>query len=126
MTKEDKEWLDFQLKQIERAPEPYMYNGEIIGHPFNLSQTIDTLGKDIIPNVLGIYHLFYKDMLVYIGMSKNLRGRLMQHLKDEGKVFQNVLWFSCEDKTIEQVLNIEYNMIKKFKPSLNLTHANAR
>jgi predicted GIY-YIG superfamily endonuclease len=126
MTKEDKDWLEFQLKQIERAPEPYMYNGEIIGHPFNLSQTIDTLGKDIIPNVLGIYHLFYKDMLVYIGMSKNLRGRLMQHLKDEGKVFQNVLWFSCEDKTIEQVLNIEYNMIKTFKPSLNLTHANAR
>jgi excinuclease UvrABC nuclease subunit len=103
-----------------------MYNGEIIGHPFNLSQTIDTLGKDIIPNVMGIYHLFYKDMLVYIGMSKNLRGRLMQHLKDESKVFQNVLWFSCEDKTIDQVLNIEYNMIKKFKPSLNLTHANAR
>jgi hypothetical protein len=41
-------------------------------------------------------------------------------------VFDNVLWFCCEDKTIEQVLNIEYNMIKKFKPSLNLTHANAR
>lgn len=126
MTKTDKQWLDFQLEHIERAPEPYKYNGEIIGHPFNLAQTIDSFGKDIIPNVMGIYHLFYKDMLVYIGMSKNLRGRLMQHLKDENKVFHNVLWFCCEDKTIDQVLNIEYNMIKKFKPSLNLTHANAR
>jgi sRNA-binding regulator protein Hfq len=30
MTKEDKEWLEFQLKQIERAPEPYKHNGETV------------------------------------------------------------------------------------------------
>ena len=65
-------------------------------------------------------------MLVYVGMSTNLRGRLLQHLRDESKVFHNVLWFCCQDKTIEEVLELEYIMIKKFKPSLNLTHANAR
>lgn len=126
MTEKDYQWDGFQMEYIEKAPEPYKYNGEIIGLPFNLQQTIDKFGKQIIPNVLGLYHLFYKDMLVYVGMSTNLRGRLLQHLRDETKVFHNVLWFCCQDKTIEEVLELEYIMIKKFKPSLNLTHANAR
>ena len=111
---------------IRRSPTPYIYNGEMIGHPFNLKDAISFFGKNVIPETQGIYHLFYRDMLVYVGMSKSLKGRLVQHLKDEGKVFDNVLWFELPDKTIEEILNLEYNMIKKFKPSLNLTHANAR
>lgn len=122
----DKETLLNNFYAVRRSLNPYIYNGEMIGHPFNLKDAISFFGKNVIPNTQGVYHLFYRDMLVYVGMSKSLRGRLVQHLKDEGKVFDNVLWFCCEDKTIEQVLNIEYNMIKKFKPSLNLTHANAR
>lgn len=122
----EKETIIFNLKNLRRAPTPYIYNGEMIGHPFNLEDVLNFFGEQSIPETQGIYHLFYKDMLVYVGMSKRLRGRLIQHLKDEGKVFDNVLWFEMPDRTIEEILNIEYNMIKKFKPSLNLTHANAR
>lgn len=118
--------LIHRIKNIKRAPSPYIYNNEMIGHPFDLQETIDIFGTSILPNCLGIYHLFYEDMLVYIGMSKNLGGRLLQHLKDEDKCFNNVLWFELKDKTIPEVLRIEYNMIKKFKPSLNLSYANIR
>ena len=122
----DKDRIVSHLKNLRRAPTPYIYNGEMIGHPFNLEDVLNFFGEDAIPETQGIYHLFYKDMLVYIGMTKRIRGRLIQHLRDEGKVFHNVLWFEMEDKTIEQILETEYNMIKKFKPSLNLTHANVR
>jgi hypothetical protein len=111
---------------IGRCSEPFVVNGIIVGYPFNLIDSISMFGKEFIPDVQGIYHLFYKDMLVYVGMSRNLRGRLLQHLKDESMVFQNVLWFCLKDKKIEEILELEYKMIKKFKPSLNLTYANCR
>jgi predicted GIY-YIG superfamily endonuclease len=114
------------IDSIKFCSEPYMHNGEIIGYPFNLIDAIAAFGKEIIPDVQGIYHLFYKDMLVYVGMSKNLRGRLLQHMKDESKVFQNVLWFCCEKEGIAEILEYEYKMIKKFKPSLNVIHANCK
>jgi hypothetical protein len=122
----DKEATIANFYAVRISLNPYIYNGEMIGHPFNLKDSISLFGKAVIPETQGIYHLFYRDMLVYVGMSRSLRGRLIQHLKDEGKVFDNILWFELPDKTTEQILNIEYNMIKKFKPSLNLTHANAR
>jgi hypothetical protein len=119
---EDKKRID----SIRFCPEPFVFKDKVIGHAFNLEDAIAAFGREVIPDVQGIYHLFYKDMLVYVGMSKNLRGRLVQHLKDESKVFHNVLWFCCENKTIDEVLEYEYNIIKKFKPSLNLTYANSR
>ena len=109
---------------------PYMYNGEIIGYPFNLEKFIKKFGKDFIPNKLGIYHLFYHDHLVYVGMSKNIKTRLLQHLKDKDMPFHNVMWFMAEyiteNATIEEVLEVEYNMIKTFKPSLNLMYTNSQ
>jgi hypothetical protein len=119
---EEKEKID----SIEFCSEPYVRNGEIVGYPFNLNDAIAAFGREIIPDVQGIYHLFYKDMLVYVGMSKNLRGRLLQHLKDKSKVFQNVLWFCCKEEGIEEILEYEYKIIKKLKPSLNITYANSR
>ncbi len=115
---------------IEGSPNPFTYNGNIIGHPFNLEQTVAKWGKEIIPDCLGIYHLFYHDQLVYIGMSKSIRGRLMCHLKDRDMPFNNVLWFCAhrykENCTIADIMRIEYKAIKKFKPVLNQMHANCR
>lgn len=110
--------------QDVRISEPFIYNNEIIGYPFNLNDLINKWGKDIIPDKMGIYKLFYNNHLVYIGMSRKLRGRLLCHLKDNDKPFNGCLWFVTDDKTIEQTLLIEKNMINKFKPSLNLTYAN--
>jgi excinuclease UvrABC nuclease subunit len=117
------------LQGIDKGAE-FVVDGVVIGLPFNLAQVVDRFGKEIIPNSLGIYHLFYHDQLVYIGMSKSIRGRLLQHLKDKDMPFNNCLWFVAhcwkEDATIEEVLGIEYRMIKKFKPVLNSMYANCR
>jgi hypothetical protein len=117
------------LKTI-RTSAPFIVDGVLIGHPFNLQNLVNNFGKDIIPNCLGIYHLFYEDQLIYIGMSKNIRGRLIQHLRDQDMPFNYCLWFCAhlykEDTTIAEILTIEYKMIKKFKPVLNSLHANCR
>ena len=118
------------LEDIDKAENPYIVDGVVIGLPFNLQMLVNKWGKKMIPDCLGIYHLFYNDQLVYIGMSKNLRGRLITHLKDEDMPFNNVLWFCMhmytENPTIEQTLRIEHNMIKRFKPALNSKHTNCR
>ena len=118
------------MRGISKAETPFIVDGVVIGYPFNLRQTINQFGKEIIPNCLGIYHLFYNDRLVYIGMSKNIRGRLLYHLKDNNMPFNNVLWFCAshykENCTIENILQIECNMIKRFTPSLNTVHASCR
>ena len=118
------------LKGIKKSA-PFVVEGVTIGVPFNLEQVINRFGKELIPNELGIYHLFYEDQLVYIGMSKSIRGRLRQHLKDKDMPFNNVLWFCSsllinKEATIEDTLRIEYKMIKKFKPVLNSKGANCR
>lgn len=109
---------------------PFIVENKIIGHPFDLEKLINKFGKEIIPNKLGIYHLFFYDQLVYIGMSKNIRGRLLMHLKDQDMHFNYCLWFTAnlysKKCKIKDILEIEYKMIKKFKPVLNSLHANCR
>jgi hypothetical protein len=117
------------LKEV-KTTNPFIVDGVVIGIPFDLKELISKYGKEIIPNELGIYHLFYKDQLVYIGMSRKLRGRLLCHLKDNDMPFNNVLWFCAsllENKaSVEDILILEHNLIKKFKPVLNSVHANCR
>jgi len=109
---------------------PFIVDGVVIGKPFNLQMVIDRFGKQIIPNCLGIYHLFYNDQLVYVGMSKKIKGRLLQHLKDKDMPFNNCLWFCAhmwkKNATVKDILRIEYLMIKKYKPVLNSLYANCR
>lgn len=121
--------FDSVLEGIGRSS-PFICNGKVIGKPFNLDQLVNKYGKEAIPDKLGIYHLFYHDQLVYIGMSKSIRKRLMQHLGDDDMPFNNVLWFCAEhwrqNATIADVLKVEYRLIKYFKPVLNGTGANCR
>lgn len=111
------------LTEIETAPEPYYHRGDLIGLPFNLKQMVSKYGKEIIPAELGLYHLFYNEMLVYIGISKNIRGRLLQHMKNPDMTFNNVLWFCGKDwkpdATMKDMIEIEYRMIKEMQPPLN-------
>jgi len=108
------------LKNIDTIK--FFYKNELIGTPFNLNQLISYYGKNIIPIKKGIYMLFYKDCIVYVGMSKNIKTRLLGHLRDTEMIFEHCIWFCMEDSSIEQILTIEKNMIKKFKPSLNSFH----
>ena len=111
---------------IDVSPTQFIVDDIIVGTPFNLQQTIGVFGKDVIPDVIGIYHLFYYDQLIYVGMSKSIRGRLLCHLKDNDMPFNYVLWFPMKGCTVSEVLEKEYTMIKRFKPVLNVTHANCR
>jgi excinuclease UvrABC nuclease subunit len=127
----ENEFIGFKdFPNIKTRKIPFISDNQIIGMPFNLESLILNYGKQLIPSNLGIYHLFYEDQLIYIGMSKNIRGRLLQHLKDKDMPFNYCLWFVAErwkeNATISDVLKIEYKMIKKYKPILNSIHANCR
>jgi len=122
-----------QLKDFEKAAlllkdanevAPFIDDGEVIGYPFNLEQTIAILTKQIIPEELGIYHLFDDDSnLLYIGMSNNIRKRLLMHLNNNEMQFTRVLWFCAswckENATRDEILAAERRLIKKHKPPLN-------
>lgn len=122
--------LELEESHVEYSSTKFIVDGECIGTPFNLKLLVQAYGKDIIPSKLGIYHLFYNDQLVYVGMSKNLRNRLLGHLRDEEMPFNYCLWFCAdrwrEESTVEDILRVEYNMIKRFKPVLNSAHLDCR
>lgn len=63
----------------------------------------------------GIYFLLRKNVIVYIGQTTRLLGRLSQHLID-GKDFDSYTFFPCEQN---QLRELETRMILKFKPKLN-------
>ena len=120
---EGEKYIGEFLTEGFRSETPFVVNGEVIGCPFNLQILINIYGKDMVPNCMGIYHLFSDDKLVYIGMSKNIRKRLIEHLRDDAKVFNNVLWFCTGDRTIDKVFEIERNLIKLHNPILNIQHS---
>jgi len=73
-------------------------------------------------NCLGIYCLLKDDEIVYIGQSSNIYVRLLEHLVDEIKEFDNFICIENESKTlieIEEVL-----LINHFKPIYNKLMAN--
>jgi len=109
-----------EVIKVPHYKEQFVANGIEIGCPFDLTTAVRTFGREVIPDTQGIYHLFYKGRLVYVGMSKNLRGRLLYHLKDPEKVFDAVLWFNMEDYSIEEILNYERKMITHHVPPLNV------
>lgn len=97
----------------------FQHDGLNVGKPYCLKSAVKHYGKEVIKDCLGLYHLFFEGRLVYIGMSKNLRTRLLYHLKDTDMVFDAVLIFPAPERSIEQVLKIETKLIKRYKPSLN-------
>lgn len=106
---------------IDLYKEPFFYNGLEIGRPYCLASLLGTWGIDMLPPKVGIYHLFFEGRLVYIGMSKNLRKRLVYHFKDKDMIFDGVLHFVMEEPkyTLEYVLKTETKMIKAHRPPLN-------
>lgn len=110
------------LQSIPLSDEPFTYKDRVIGYPFDLHSLVSTYGKEIIPDKLGIYHLFLDERLIYIGMSKNLKERLLYHLNSNDMPFNYCLWFVLEEMSLKRVLLIEKRLIKSHKPSLNTMH----
>jgi len=121
---EGKEWL--LDKKIKFNLDGFRHHGKVIGHPLSLADLIKNDLKRVIPNKEGVYYLFNKGELVYIGISNNIRKRLFQHYKEKLKDFDNVLWF-CSDRfknDRNKLIKLEKNLIKYYKPIYNIHHSN--
>ena len=100
-------WLWRQMKSVGVCSRGHIIPTDLI--KFKL-QSIET---GIRP---AVYFLYDGDELVYVGQSRNVYGRINEHLKDDDKVFDAFAIFSassCEFLDIEQA-NIDY-----YKPKYN-------
>jgi len=72
--------------------------------------------------VRGIYYLYDKGAIVYIGMStSNCMKRICDHF-DDNKKFDHFKIVEIENKSNKQLLSIEASLIKKHKPKYNKVH----
>lgn len=110
-----------ETHELPHWKEYFSYKGQEIGRPIYVEPFISRCGNECIKEELGFYHLFYKDRLVYIGMSRNLRGRIMYHYKNPEMIFDAMLIFYTPELNIKQVLIIESKLIKHFEPPLNIS-----
>ena len=115
-----REVLNEYLVSISKTP--FYFKDLLIGYPFSVEQLYNNTGKILMPREQGIYHLFKDDELVYIGMSKNICNRLLDHLRDEKKDFNYCLWFVIKEKTVDEIFQIEKRMINYWKPKYNQRH----
>ena len=95
---------------------PLIAEGHVIGKPIYYHWA--TL-MNMIPGRTGIYYLFYKGSLVYIGFSRTINKRLKNHSQDINIPFDACLWFTDFKYTIREWLDFERKMIKYWRPSLN-------
>ena len=121
---------NYELAEFMGIPlykEPFTHNGVEVGRPYCLASVLGTYGIEALPTNVGIYHLFFEGRLVYIGMSKNLRKRLVYHFKDKDMIFDGVLHFVMDEPkySLEDVLRYESKMIKIHKPPLNIQNLSA-
>lgn len=76
------------------------------------------------PNTPGVYALFYKDDLVYIGKTAKLRDRLKKHSRtifDASRIADCDVTYVCLVRDEHLMVAIESYLIKKFAPPWNST-----
>jgi excinuclease UvrABC nuclease subunit len=110
------------IEQVPHYETPLIHDGEIVGYPYCIETAVRIFGKEVITEHQGIYQLFYKHSIVYVGMSKNLRKRILYHIQDQDKIFDAVLIYPMPDTPLKIILDIEAEMIKKYTPSLNVSY----
>jgi ABC-type uncharacterized transport system substrate-binding protein len=68
----------------------------------------------------GVYFLYDKSKLVYIGFSLNLHSRIKQHsCKSSIKLWDNAIYYKSKFVNKKELLFIEKELIEFFKPSYN-------
>ena len=107
----------------------YMINIGFNGGPYYVWPIkLDRININTIKNYnkeSGIYFLFRKGVVVYIGASRaNVYSRIIDHIKD--KDFDSYFIMTCIDdngiinkKLLEKALKAESYLIRKFKPEYN-------
>lgn len=64
----------------------------------------------------GIYFLCKNDKIQYIGQSVNVASRVMQHIREGMKDFDNVFFITCN---VSRLTELESSLIKYLTPPLN-------
>jgi len=68
----------------------------------------------------GLYFLYKNDVLVYIGVSKNIYVRVLEHCFDNTKDFDSIKAISTKDNANRTVTEImEVFLISNYKPKYN-------
>lgn len=67
--------------------------------------------------LMGIYFLMNKGVVIYVGQSHNIKQRMLQHYKE--KIFDAIFYFECDES---QLTELEAKYIDEFNPSYNKTH----
>jgi len=74
-------------------------------------------------NIEGIYLLYNRDELVYIGYSTCITTRIGTHYKDKDKIFTNYDVLVLDDLESDEYLQKEKDLIQLHKPKYNIQHA---
>ncbi|MDX1653501.1 MAG: GIY-YIG nuclease family protein, partial [Brumimicrobium sp.] len=95
-------------------------------HPKHLHPGLDLETIDDLPKRAGVYKFFNEDnALIYIGKSKNIRSRVMQHLKNNSSkkgvnMREEIIRVEYELTGSETIALLkESALIKKYKPRYN-------
>lgn len=72
-------------------------------------------------NITGCYFLWYKNNIVYVGESSCIMSRLVQHQKEDKKVFDRWTWKKVIGSDIQRRSH-EKKLIKHYKPKYNIVH----
>ena len=67
-------------------------------------------------NIVGVYYLFDKNEVVYIGASENIKSRLIAHYSNKEKEFDDFSFHTC-DKNI--LFKAEAKAIRRYLPKYN-------
>ena len=68
--------------------------------------------------IIGVYFLFKKDKLIYIGESISIFRRIYSHIKN--KDFDSYSFIKCDSKV--DIVELEKKLIIKYRPILNIKH----
>lgn len=78
--------------------------------PIPISDMDETYSKS------GVYFLWRVGVIVYVGQSKNMTDRIVQHLGDALKAFDHVSCLPCPSMALDKT---ERHYIEKFMPKYN-------
>jgi len=70
-------------------------------------------------NKKGVYCLYNKDNLVYIGYSSNVYVRTLEHISESKKEFNKIKAFDGSEISTQNNLLVEMGLICEFKPLYN-------
>ena len=104
-------FLDYEVMVPTLNKEEYYTNPRIVDE--GIMELLSEL------KIKGIYFLYFKGDLVYIGVStKNIISRIRDHM--ENKLFDSYLFCDADDKGIlRELCEIEPILIKKYCPEYN-------